>query len=177
MMRWTRGVFTAAAATLIVGGAVLHAADIDRVIAAAESRRKGAEASMREIAAKSDAQLEQARAAYTQAATKQNAWLDLVVRAVEGDASAAPDVTAASQAATAALMNWIVVGGRALSLPALSDSETAGLSKSFTRDLTAIATETWTTHRESDPQKRSKAVASLNARLRWKSAEEITTAD
>ena len=177
MMGRTRVLLTAAAATLIVAGVATYAADIDRVIADAESRRKGAEASMREIAAKGDAQVDQAKAAYTQAATQQNAWLDLVVQAVEQDAPAAPDVTAASQSATAALMNWIAVGGRALKLPALNDSTAAGLSKAFARDLTDIATATWTAHKGADPQKRSEAVASLKARLRWKTAEEITSAD
>jgi hypothetical protein len=74
-------------------------------------------------------------------------------------------------------MNWIAVGGRALNLPALSDSTTAGLTRSFARELTEIATATWTAHRGSDPRKRSEAVASLKAKLRWKTAEELVSAD
>ena len=162
-----------AAVMLLVTGAILQAADVDKAIAAAESRRKGAESSMREIAGKSTAAVEQARAAYTAAAAQQNAWLDLVCEAIEAGSTTAPDVSAASQAATAALMNWVAVGGEALELPALSDSVAAGLRKSVTQDLIDIASGAWTSNRDADPKARSEAAASLKARLRWKTAQEL----
>jgi hypothetical protein len=167
----TRGVLSAVI-VLTLAGAAVGAGNVDRAIADAESRRKGAESSMREIVAKADPP-DQVRAAYTAAASHQNAWLDLVCQAVEEGAPAAPDVTAASEAATAALMDWITIGGRALGLEPLSDSLTEGLRKSIARDLVEIASDTWSTHRSADAKKRTKATTSLQTRLRWKTAEEL----
>jgi hypothetical protein len=70
-------------------------------------------------------------------------------------------------------MEWIAVGGRALALEPLSDSLSEGLRKSISRDLTDIANATWNNYRTADEKKRTQAAASLKARLRWKTAEEL----
>ena len=163
----------AATIVLLTAGAALQAANIDKAIADAESRRRGAEDSLREILAKSDKQIDQARISYTNAASSQNAWLDLVCQTTESGSAAAPDVTAASQAAATAIMDWVAVGGEALGLPALKTSLAAGLKKSITQDLIDIGNATWKNYGSADEKKRTEAVASLKARLHWKTPEEL----
>jgi len=160
-----------AVALLFISTAVNAAGD--RAIADAESRRRGAESSLREVLTKSSASVDEARKAYTSAATSQNAWLDLVLQAVDQRTVTQPDVTAASQTATAALMEWVAVGGKALGLPPLSSSMEKGLRKSVEQDLIEIGKDTWKTLVNADVKKRDESVASLNARLRWKSADEV----
>jgi hypothetical protein len=158
---------------VLVFGAIAQAAGIDRAIADAESRRRGAESSLREILAKPPANLDEARKAYSSAAASQNAWLDLVLQAVDQRSVTPPDVSAASQAATAAVMEWVAVGGRALGLPPLTSSLEKGLRKSVEQDLNAIAKETWKSYAAADGPKRDPAIASLSGRLRWKTLEEL----
>lgn len=162
-----------AALALLTLGAVLQAANVDKAISDAESRRRGAENSLREIMAKSDAQLEQARTSYTAAATSQNAWLDLVCRTAEAGSGAAPDMSPAAQAAATALMDWVSIGGKALGLPALTTSFAVGFKKSITQDLIDIGNTTLKTYGSADEKKRGEAIASLKARLRWKMPEEL----
>ena len=159
---------------VLILGALLQAANIDKAIADAESRRKGAESSLREIMAKSDPQIDQARTSYTTAASSQNAWLDLVCNTIEQGATAAPDMIGPSQAAATALMDWVAVGGKVLGLPVLKDSVAKDLQKAFTQNLIEIGNTAWKTYSSADEKTRTEVVTHLKTRLRWKTAQEVS---
>jgi hypothetical protein len=111
--------------------------------------------------------------AYTEAATRQNAWLDSVCQAVEQSAATAPDVTAAAQTAASSLVEWVSIRNRKIGLQELTGATAESTKKSIANDLIEIANATWKGNRSGDAKKRSAAVNALKERLRWKTFEEI----
>lgn len=170
MARNVRRVAIAVGVLLIV--AVSQAADINKAISEAESRKRAAENGLKEIKAKAQPS-EQIRTAYTEAATGQNAWLDLVCQAIEQGATAAPDVAASAQSAATSLVEWVNVRNKALGLPELTGVTADSVKKSVAQELMDIASGTWKSNRSADPKKRSGAATSLKERLRWKAFEQL----
>ena len=86
---------TIAAALLVLAGtsALFAAANVDKALTEADGRRKAAENGLREIKAKSKEQGEQVRPLYAEAASRNNAWLDVVCQSIQQGASTAPDVS------------------------------------------------------------------------------------
>jgi pyruvate/2-oxoglutarate dehydrogenase complex dihydrolipoamide acyltransferase (E2) component len=158
---------------LLVVAVTSRAADLGKTIASTEGRKRAAENGLKEIKAKSPQPSEQIRAAYVEAANKQNAWLDVVCQAVEQGSTAAPDVSTAAQSAADSLVEWVNVRNRALGLPELTGAIADSTKKSVVQDLLDIANETWKNNRSTDAKKRTSAASSLKDRLRWRAFEEI----
>ncbi len=78
---------TIVAALLVLAGtsALLIAANVDKALTDADGRRKAAENGLREIKAKSREQAEQVRPLYAEAASRNNAWLDVVCQSIQQD--------------------------------------------------------------------------------------------
>jgi hypothetical protein len=125
-------VLAAAAAGVLLIALVVQAADISNAITDAESRRRAAENGLKDIKTKSPPPSERIRTAYTEAATRQNAWLDAVCLAVEQGASTAPDVAAMADSAATSLVGWVSVRNKALALPELTGPAADGVKKSVT---------------------------------------------
>ena len=157
---------------LFATGVATHAANIDKAIADAESRRRAAENGLREIKSKTPDQAEDARRAYATAADGQNAWLEQVCKTAESG-SADVDVSPAAQAAASTLVAWVAVRNRALGAPVMTSELAEGVKRSMVQDLVEIANSTWKSARGSDSQKRLKMTASLRNRLQWKSSEDV----
>lgn len=68
-----------------------------------------------------------------------------------------------------------VLPGRArtLGLPELTGASADDARTMVARNLTDIATEFWRSHRRANEQRRARAIADLDDRLRWKAWEEI----
>ena len=160
------------ALVLFVSGVAAPAANIDKAIADAQSRRRAAENGLREIKSKVPDQAEDARRAYAMAADGQNAWLEHVCQAVESGTAVA-DVTSTAQTAASTLVAWVAVRNRALGAPVMTNELAEGVKKSMVHDLVEIANATTKSARGSDPQKRLKMAASLRDQLQWKSAEDV----
>jgi hypothetical protein len=158
---------------LLVVAVTSRAADLGKTIASAEGRKRAAENGLKEIKAKSSQPAEQIRAAYVEAAKKQNAWLDAVCQAVEQGSATAPDVSTAAQSAADSLVEWVNVRNRALGLPELTGTVADSTKKSVVQDLLNIASEIWKDNRSTDAKKRTTAATSLKERLRWRAFEEI----
>jgi hypothetical protein len=158
---------------LLVVAVTSRAADLGKTIASTEGRKRAAENGVKEIKSKSPQPSEQIRAAYVEAATKQNAWLDVVCQAVEQGSTAAPDVSTAAQSAADSLVEWVNVRNRALGLPELTGAVADSTKKSVVQDLLNIASESWKGNRSTDAKKRTSAASSLKDRLRWRAFEEI----
>ena len=159
-------------AVVAIAGIASHAADIKKALAQTEGRKRAAENGLKEIKAKGQPS-EQIRSAYTEASTRQNAWLDSVCQAVEQGGATAPDVSGPAQAAAASLVDWVNVRNRTLGLPELSGAIADSTKKSVVQDLMDISSETWKDNRSTDAKKRATATAALKERLRWKPFEEI----
>jgi hypothetical protein len=161
------------AGILFVVGSVIvsQAANINKALADAEGRRRAAENGLREIKAQS--QGDQVRAAYMEAASRQNGWLDIVCQAVEQPAPTAPDVSSAAQTAASSLIEWVTVRNKALGQPELTGTVADANKTSITRNLTEIAAEMWKDNRNANEQKRTKAITDLRSRLQWKAFEQV----
>ena len=167
---WNRLWMTAVVLLLAVAGAL--AANADKAMADTESRRRAAENGLREIKAKSADALDETRRAYATAAAGQNAWLDQVCKALE-ETTPGADVSPAAQTAASTLVDWVAVRNRALAAPVMTIEVADSVKKSIVRDLLDIANATWKSARGDDAQRRSKTVASLRERLRWKPWEDL----
>ena len=89
---------------VLTGSSVLLiAANVDKALTGADGRRKAAENGLREIKTKSKEQAEQVRPLYAEAASRNNAWLDVVCQAIQQGAATAPDVSASVEPAASAL--------------------------------------------------------------------------
>jgi hypothetical protein len=157
---------------LFVSGVAAHAANIEKTIADAQSRRRAAENGLREIKSKVPDRSEDARRAYATAADGQNAWLEQVCQTVESGAAAA-DVASTAQTAASTLVAWVAVRNRALGVPVMTNEIAESVKKSMVQDLVEIANAMTKSARGSDPQKRLKMAASLRDQLQWKSSEDV----
>ena len=157
---------------LFVSGVAAQAANIDKAIADAQSRRRAAENGLRDIKSKVPGQAEDARRAYATATDGQNAWLEHVCQTVESGAAIA-DVTSTAQTAASTLVAWVAVRNRALGVPVMTNEIAESVKKSMVQDLVEIANATTKSARGSDPQKRLKMTASLRNQLQWKSSDDV----
>ena len=89
-MLWTARTIVGAAGVLLFTALASHAADLNKAVSDAEGRKRAAENGLKEIKIKSTQPSEQIRAAYNEAATRQNAWLETVCQAVEQGDSVGP---------------------------------------------------------------------------------------
>ena len=169
-LRTTVGLVTA---VLVAGGAVLAAADLEKALAGADGRRRAAENGLRQIKAKPPGEIEQIRALYTEAASRNNAWLDIVCQAVQQPSSTAPDVTAAVEPAASTLVAWVSARNRALGVAGLTPAVADAVRTSVVAELTEIAGATWKRNHGGSAPRRANAVAGLNGRLRWKAWDEV----
>jgi hypothetical protein len=161
----------------IVGVVVVlaHAADMNKALGDAEGRRRAAENGLKAIKAKPSGVTDEIRTLYTEAAGKQNAWLDAVCQAIEqGGGTAAPDVSAAAQSAAASLIAWVKVRNGALGQPELAATVAEDARKNIVQNLVDISADVWKTNRTADPKKRASAAAGLKERLKWKSFDEVS---
>jgi hypothetical protein len=158
---------------VVAAAGVTQAVSVDKLIADAEGRKKAAENGLREIKAKSVQQGEQVRSPYADAVAAQNAWLDMVCQAVQQGTAAAPDVTAATQAAATSLLDWVNVRNRALGLPELTGAIADSTKKAVVENLAELTTVTWKNNRSADERKRTQAATALKDRLHWKTFEEV----
>jgi hypothetical protein len=122
---------------------------------------------------KSREQAERVRPLYSEAAARNNAWLDVVCQAIQHGASTASDVSASVEPAASALVQWVSARNRALGVSELAPPIGDALKKRVIADLTAIAGETWKATRGANEQKRTKAATSLKERLQWRSWDEV----
>ena len=154
---------------LIASALAIGAADMTKALDQAEGRRRAAENGLKEIKGKGQPS-EEVRKAYVEAATRQNAWLEAVCLSLEQGASAPPDVTAVTQAAAVALVDWVQVRNPAVGLPALNDQAAATTKKTVIQTLTEITAES---SKARDPKRRADTVSMLKQRLHWKAYDEI----
>ena len=155
------------------GGVTLTAADLDQALREADGRRKAAESGVREIKTKSKDQADQVRSLYAEAASRNNAWLDMVCQSIQQAPSSAPDVSAAVEPAATALVQWVSARNRALGLPELTGPIADSVKKRVTQDLTDIANETWRGNRSGNEQRRTQAANALKERLQWRGWEDL----
>jgi hypothetical protein len=153
--------------------AFVHAADLKKALAEADSRRKAAENGLRQIKAKSSEQAEQVRASYTAAASGNNAWVDAMCQSIEQDSAKGPDVGTAAQVAANSLVDWVSLRNRALGIAELTGGVADGLKKSIAQNLVDIASESWKANHGGNQQKRTAAAVALKERLRWLTWEEV----
>ena len=149
------------------------AANLETSLSQTEGRRQVAEKGVRDIKKKSAEEAQQERERYSDAATRNNAWLDVVCQAIEQGSATAPDVATSVEAAAVALIEWVKVQNRALAIPEMNEAATVSVKRMVVRDLTEIAKAEWNSKRRGDEARRRKAAATLKERLRWKSWEEI----
>jgi len=172
MLRTARTI-VGAAGVLLIAALASQAADLNKAVSDAEGRKRAAENGLKEIKTRSASPLEQIRAAYKEAATSQNAWLEAVCQAVEQGTATAPDVSTAAESAATTLVEWVSVRNRALGLPELTGAVADSVKKSVTQDLLEIAGATWKNNRGADAKKRTSVAETLKERLRWRMFEEI----
>jgi flagellar hook-basal body complex protein FliE len=118
---------------LLITALASQAADLTKAVSEAEGRKRAAENGLKEIKTRSASPPEQIRAAYKDAATSQNAWLETVCQAVEQGTATAPDVSTAAESAATTLVEWVSVRNRALGLPELTGAVADSVKKSVTR--------------------------------------------
>ena len=162
------------AAVLMVGLASVGVVADDAALADAAGRRRAAENGLSAIKQKSPTDAGRGSAAYTEAATRQNAWLDLTVSAVNSPVATAPDVQSIADAAAAALIPWVNARNEALGQPTLTPLAVDVTKRAVVKNLLAISTSAWKDYRGAKAQKRAKAVDALNQQLRWKSFAEVS---
>ncbi len=150
-----------------------HGADLNKSLSDTESRRKAAENGLKEIKSKSPQQDDLVRKQYTEAATRQNVWLESVCASIAEGSSTSPDVSDAATSAAVSLVEWVNVRNRALGLPELAGDSVDVVKKSVTTDLVEIASRTWKGNRSGDAKKRASVAESLKTRLRWASFDEV----
>jgi hypothetical protein len=150
-----------------------RAADVNKALSDTEGRRHAAENGLKEIKSKAPQQVDQVRARYIEAASRQNAWLDSVCQAIEQGSQAAPDVSASATSAASALVEWVVVRKRALGGPELAVAAAENVKKSVAQDLVDIAAAGWKNNQSTDAKKRTGAAGALKQRLRWHTFDEI----
>lgn len=160
-------VSTCLAATVLVG------ADLATSVAQTEGRRKTAETGLSDIKKKSAEEAERVRERYREAEFRHNAWLDAVSQAIQQKAANPPEVSAAVEAASSALIEWAKVRNRALGEAEPNDAAIAAVKRMVVRDLADIAAASWQANRRADDGRRAKALASLGDRLRWKKWEDV----
>ena len=161
-------------AIVAVAGVILQAADFNKALADTEGRRRAAENGLRAIKTKSPALGDQVRAAYTKAATDQNAWLEMVCQGSEKSGSAESDMTAAAEAAATSLVAWVAARNRALAETELAGAA-ADTAKTWVHgNLTDIAAEVWQRNRAASQQQRERTSADLRKRLLWRSWEQVS---
>jgi hypothetical protein len=148
-----------------------YAASIDKALADTESRKKTAESGLRQIKKKAAAPADNIRAAYSNAAGLNNAWLEHVCQAVESGGPM-PDTTAQATAAANALIEWVALRNPALEMPVMPNEMAENVKKSIARDLNDISAHLWKIGR--DNKGKSKEFESLKERLRWNSWENVS---
>lgn len=154
-------------------GVTSYAADLNKAIADAVGRVRAAETGVREIKTKASQRVNDVQPLYTAALSTNNTWLDLVTQAVQRGDTSAPDVTAAAQSAASSLVEWVSARNRTIGLPDLTGTTADSVRTTVVQNLTDIATEFWKGNRRANDQRRAKAIADLNSRLRWKAWDEI----
>ena len=82
-----RGTWAVALLVVVSAAGVAIAADLNNALINADGRRKAAENGLRQIKAKSRDQAEQVHPLYAEAASRNNAWLDIVCQAIKQGAS------------------------------------------------------------------------------------------
>ena len=148
-------------------------ADVEKALKDADGRRRGAESGLRDIKAKSMEQAEQVRTPYSEAASKNNVWLDAVRQTLQQLGSSAPDVASAAEQAATALVEWVSARNRALGEPEMTAIVADSVKKRIVAGLTDIANETWKDNRAANDQKRTKAATALKDRLQWRTWQEV----
>lgn len=168
-----RGTLAVTLVVVVSAAGVAIAADVDKALINADGRRKAAENGLREIKAKSRDQAEAVRVLYTEAASRNNAWLDIVCQAIHQGASTAPDVSAVVDPAASALVAWVSARNRALGIAELTGPLAGAAKKRIIEDLTTIASAAWKINRGGTEQKRRTSADALKDRLRWRGWEEV----
>ena len=173
-MRQVNGIVAGLATFAVLLALTAQAANGDKALADTDARRKTAENSVRQIKAKSPADAATVMPAYSAAASKNNAWLDVVCQAIQTGAAALPDVKPAADDAAGALVDWVIARNHALAVTASLDGAAgAGVKTGVSQDLQLIAASTWKTARAGDETRRTKAAADLKQRLQWKAWDDI----
>ena len=162
--------FATIVAMVVTGAALMHAADIGKALAEAEARRRAAESGVQQVQPKLSTDGNGVRAAYADAATAQNAWLDALIQSFEK--SAAPDATLA-EAAAKSLVTWVNVRNRTLGQPEMTAAVADGVRKDIVRNLVDISSQEWKANHSADARRRETVVSTLNTHLRWKKFEDI----
>jgi hypothetical protein len=162
--------FATIVAMVVTGAALMHAADIGKALAEAEGRRRAAESGVQQVQPKLSTDGNAVRAAYAEAATAQNAWLDAVIQSF--DKGAAADATLA-EAAAKPLVAWVNVRNRTLGQPEMTAAVSEGVRKDIVRNLVDIAGQEWKANHSADAKRRAAVVPQLDQHLRWKKFEDI----
>jgi hypothetical protein len=143
------------------------AADIAKATKDAEGRRLTAESGVRAIRAKPPAPANELSALYDATADAHNEWLSATDAAIkQGTTTEALNTTAGKAAAT--LVQWVAARNRALGETVLAGAVAATAETRIRQDLLSITTETVNRARGQNEKRRTQAVATLDARLRWK---------
>ena len=155
------------------GATMLQAADLNKSIQDTESRRKVAESGLHQIKTKSPSDGQTVRAAYDEAATQNNAWVEQVVQALTQPSPAAPDVASIAEKAANTFVTWVATRNRSLGEFELAGAAADAVKKKVVIDLTDIANEAWKNNRQRDQGKRATFAKSLADRTRWKSWDQV----
>ena len=114
---------------LVASSVPLIAGKVDKALTEANGRRRAAANGLREIKTKSKEQAEQVRPLYAEAASRNNAWLEIVCQAIQQGASTAPDVSATVEPAASALVQWVSARNRVLGVPDLTPTLGEGVRR------------------------------------------------
>jgi hypothetical protein len=151
----------------------LRASESDRALVETEGQRKAAENGVRKLKAQVAAQADALQRAYSEAASKQNAWLDATCQAIERGAETTPDVTSMADEAATAYNAWVALQNPALGLTTLDANSLAGVKKWMVTNLVAVTSSAWKRSHKRAEADRAKASAELKERLRWKAWDDI----
>lgn len=153
-------------------GTVLSA-DLRKSTENSESRRRASETGVKQIRVKGAAGLDAIQAAYAEAVSQHNAWLDAVLQSIQQPSATAPDVAAMADRAANGLVAFVALRNRALGELELAGVAAESVRKVVIRDLTDIANEFWRNNRTRDAKRREVATQTLGNRLRWKTWDQV----
>lgn len=158
---------------LLLVASVGTAADLEQALVNAAGRKRAAENGLRDIKRKSSEQAAAVRAAYSEAAARQNAWLEALCKGLREGGTTAPDLKVLADEVAAALVSWVTPRNRALGVPELTPQTAAQVQADTVKNLAEIAQEAWQRTAKGDDQRRTGFATALDQRLRWQPWEAV----
>lgn len=153
---------------ILFAAALAEALSLDQAITAAEGRRRAAENGVKAITAKSAGDDTAVKAAYEEAMSANNAWLDATVTAVKQGRVIDGAQPSATEAAST-LVAWVAARNRALGEPILAGAVASAVETRTRQELIELTTQAT----RGNDKKRAATVQALESRLRWKAWGEL----